>query len=150
LLAKKKLITLEKAIAISKASKKKIGLTNGCFDILHIGHCKLFEEAKSLCEILIVGTNTDKTITKKKGDSRPINNKEFRMDMLSHNKDIDLVFSFPFKNAYRIVEMIRPDIYIQGAEYRGLLPKEEKICNIHYIDKDDNSVTNIIRKIKDV
>ena len=151
MLAEKKLITLEKAIEISRNSRgnqNTIGLTNGGFDIIHSGHCKLFEFSKKYCNILLVGVNIDSIIKKLKGSNRPINDMQERIKVLTYNKDIDYVFHFDFENAYEIVKAIVPDIYIQGKEYEGKLTREEALCRVLYLEKDDKSTTSTMRKIR--
>ena len=123
-----KLITLEKAVALSANSSAKIGLTNGCFDIFHGGHCDLFEFSRENCDILLVGLNTDSIIKIRKGKDRPINCLHERMKVVASNKDVDFVFPF-------------------GDEYRGLLSAEEKITNIMYIEKNKSSSSNTIDRI---
>ncbi len=142
-----KLITLEKAVALSANSSAKIGLTNGCFDIFHGGHCDLFEFSRENCDILLVGLNTDSIIKIRKGKDRPINCLHERMKVVASNKDVDFVFPFDFENALYIVEKILPDVYFQGDEYKGLLSAEEKITNIMYIEKNKSSSSNTIDRI---
>jgi rfaE bifunctional protein nucleotidyltransferase chain/domain len=142
-----KLITLDEAVALSASSSTRVGLTNGCFDIFHGGHCDLLEFSRENCDILLVGLNTDSIIKRRKGKDRPINCLYERMKVVASNKDVDFVFSFDFENALHIVEKIVPDAYFQGDEYRGLLSAEEEITNVMYIEKNKSSSSNTIDRI---
>jgi len=97
-----------------------------------------------------VGVNSDSIIKKTKGPTRPFNKIDERLAILSHNKDIDYVFSFDFENAYEIVSRISPDVYFQGREYENKLPREEAICEVLYLTMDEKSTTALAEKIINV
>jgi len=101
-----------------KNSNNKIIFTNGCFDVLHIGHIKYLEEAKKLGDILIVGINTDKTITKLKGHTRPINNLEDRITFLNNLEFIDFIIPFDEDTPLEIIKKIQPDFLVKGSDYK--------------------------------
>ena len=82
--------------------RKKVGFTNGCFDILHLGHLYLFKKAKEKCDYLIVGLNSDISIRKLKGENRPINDQITRYEILKSIKYIDEVLIFDEENTYKI------------------------------------------------
>ena len=100
-----------------KAEKKKIVFTNGCFDILHVGHVKLLNKAKSFGDVLILGLNTDKAIKKLKGPSRPINNQEERAEVLANLNAVDFVVFFGEDTPVKIISELKPNIHIKGGDY---------------------------------
>ena len=132
---------------------KKIVFTNGCFDILHVGHVRYLTTAKSFGDILIVGLNTDESVTKLKGENRPINNEKDRAEVLLGLKAVDYVVLFGERTAENLVSEIRPDVYVKGADYTVDKIPEAKIVQsyggkielIKFVD--GHSTTNIIRKI---
>lgn len=98
-------------------SKQKVVLVNGCFDILHPGHIHFLQEAADQGDVLIVGLNVDETVTKaKKVCHRPFAD---RMAMLYALRYVDCVLGFREQNACALVDMVRPDVYVTGEEYRG-------------------------------
>jgi glycerol-3-phosphate cytidylyltransferase len=116
----KKIVSIEelvKVIEFLKAKNKKIVFTNGCFDILHAGHMKLLNEAKSFGDILIVGLNSDGSVKRIKGDSRPINSQERRAEALSGIGCIDYVVIFEENTPCEIISQIKPDIHVKGGDY---------------------------------
>lgn len=92
-------------------------LTNGCFDLLHAGHLSSLQFAKSLGDILIVAVNTDASVRRLKGKSRPIFPAGMRMEILGALRHVDYVISFGRDNAVEIVRAVRPDIYVKSEEY---------------------------------
>jgi len=102
-----------------KKSNKKIIFTNGCFDILHVGHVKYLEKAKKLGDILIVGINSDNSVKKLKGDKRPINNLYDRSCVLASLNSVDFVIPFEEETPIKLIEAIVPDILVKGGDYKG-------------------------------
>lgn len=96
---------------------KIIGFTNGCFDILHVGHVRYLCAAKSMVDVLIVGVNSDESVRALKGPQRPVIPDIFRAEVLSALRCVDYVTIFSERTAERIVEAIRPDIYFKGGDY---------------------------------
>jgi len=101
-----------------KRAKQAIVFTNGCFDLLHPGHLQYLNESKKLADILIVGLNDDESIKRLKGPSRPINNLDFRIKMLSGLSCIDYIVPFSEDTPQKIIELIRPDILVKGDDYK--------------------------------
>ncbi len=138
-----------------KAEGKKIVFTNGCFDILHVGHVRYLKEAKALGDILILGLNSDCSVKSLKGSNRPINNESDRAEVLSALKSIDYVVIFDEKTAENIVGEIKPDIYAKGGDYSIDTLPEAKIVAEHGGKTvllqlvDGKSSTNIINKCKE-
>jgi D-beta-D-heptose 7-phosphate kinase/D-beta-D-heptose 1-phosphate adenosyltransferase len=100
-------------------SDKKIVFTNGCFDILHSGHVKYLQKAKSFGDILVVGLNSDESVRRLKGKSRPINNQEDRSIVLSALESVDFVVVFDEDTPYNLIKEIKPDILVKGGDYKG-------------------------------
>ncbi len=95
----------------------KIGFTNGCFDLLHPGHISLIRQAKAECDRLIVGLNTDASIRRLKGEGRPVTHESARAIVLAGLADVNLVVPFDEDTPLRLIEAIRPDVLIKGADY---------------------------------
>ena len=98
-------------------SQKKVAFTNGCFDILHVGHTRYLREAKSYGDLLIVGVNSDESVRALKGDSRPVNVVSDRVEVLSELESVDYVVVFDELTAEKIVSEVLPDFYIKGGDY---------------------------------
>jgi D-beta-D-heptose 7-phosphate kinase/D-beta-D-heptose 1-phosphate adenosyltransferase len=100
-----------------KNKKKKIIFTNGCFDILHIGHIKYLEEAKSFGDILILGLNSDDSVKRLKGDNRPINIQNDRAYILASIEAVDFVVIFDEDTPFDLIKLINPDVLVKGGDY---------------------------------
>jgi D-beta-D-heptose 7-phosphate kinase/D-beta-D-heptose 1-phosphate adenosyltransferase len=100
-----------------RARGVKIGFTNGCFDILHPGHISLIAQARRNCDRLIVGLNSDASVKRLKGESRPVNDEVSRAAVLSALEDVDAVVVFGEDTPKDIIERLRPDVLIKGADY---------------------------------
>lgn len=109
--------TLLKIVGDARQYKQKIVFTNGCFDILHSGHCKYLQEAKKTGDILIVGLNTDNSVRILKGSSRPINNQDDRACVLSALKSVDYVVLFDEPTPLNLINQIIPDVLVKGSDY---------------------------------
>lgn len=95
----------------------KLVVTNGCFDVLHIGHIRLLKKAKLMGNFLIVGINSDQSVRELKGDSHPVFNQEERAEMLKSIIWVDRVYIFNEKRATKFLRAIRPDIWVKGGDY---------------------------------
>lgn len=100
-----------------RRENKRIVFTNGCFDILHIGHISYLIEAKKLGDILIVGVNSDSSVSQLKGPNRPLQNQDIRCQMLSALEAIDFVSIFEETLPNNIISIIRPNIHVKGGDY---------------------------------
>ena len=98
-------------------NKKKIVFTNGCFDILHPGHIHILDQAKSYGDILIVGLNSDNSIKRLKGPSRPKVSQEDRLKILSSIKFVDYVVLFEEETPLKLIEKIKPNFLVKGGDY---------------------------------
>jgi D-beta-D-heptose 7-phosphate kinase / D-beta-D-heptose 1-phosphate adenosyltransferase len=135
-----------------KSKEKKIVFTNGCFDILHVGHIKYLETAKSYGDILILGMNSDESIQRLKGDNRPINSQDDRAYILASLEVIDYVVIFNENTPIDLINLIEPDVLVKGGDYRNKevvgqdVAKELKI--VEFIDGKSTSKT--IERIKNI
>ncbi len=126
----KKIISLEDlSIKLNKINKK-ISLVHGVFDILHIGHKRHFEIAKSMSDILVVSLTTDKFVNK--GPTRPIFNQDLRSEMISFFEAVDFVVLSNYESAVNVINKIKPDFYVKGQDYKDL--KKDITKNI-YLEK---------------
>jgi D-beta-D-heptose 7-phosphate kinase/D-beta-D-heptose 1-phosphate adenosyltransferase len=105
-------------VARWRRSRLKIGFTNGCFDLLHPGHVSLLNQAKAACDRLVVGINSDPSVVRLKGPGRPVQNQDARAAVLSSLAAVDLVVIFDADTPIELIEAIRPDILVKGADYR--------------------------------
>ena len=96
---------------------KRIVFTNGCFDILHLGHIDYLSKASDLGDILIVGVNSDASTSRLKGPHRPINNEEQRSILLAAMHFIDAVIVFDDPTPLELIKMVRPDVLVKGSDY---------------------------------
>jgi rfaE bifunctional protein nucleotidyltransferase chain/domain len=96
---------------------KKLVATNGCFDLLHLGHVRYLQTARALGDALVVGVNGDESARKLKGPDRPLNNERERAEVLAALECVDLVTIFPELRATRFIEMATPAIYAKGGDY---------------------------------
>jgi D-beta-D-heptose 7-phosphate kinase/D-beta-D-heptose 1-phosphate adenosyltransferase len=96
-----------------------VGFTNGCFDVLHVGHLKLFQFIKENCDILIVGIDSDRRVKELKGNNRPVNCEKDRALMLESLVSVDRVYIFDSEDALTtLVKNINPDLMVVGADYK--------------------------------
>ena len=105
------------ALLRSKERERKIVFTNGCFDLLHRGHVALLASARRLGDILVVGLNSDSSVRRIKGAGRPLNRQEDRAFVLSQLRPVDYVTIFEEETPLEVIETLRPDILVKGAEY---------------------------------
>ena len=103
---------------MSERKNKKVVFTNGCFDILHRGHISYLNEAKSLGDILVLGLNSDESVKRLKGPTRPVNNEQDRKFVLENLKSIDYVFIFTEDTPYNLISKIKPDILVKGGDWK--------------------------------
>jgi len=103
--------------AAFRASGKKLAVTNGCFDILHLGHVTYLESARNLGDVLLVGVNGDDAARQLKGAGRPVNTEADRVAVLAALASVDGVCIFADKTAVKFLSAARPDIYVKGGDY---------------------------------
>ncbi len=151
--AQNKLKDFDKITRIAKRlkeQKRKIIFTNGCFDILHRGHASYLEQAKALGDVLIVGLNSDKSVTRLKGASRPVNQLEDRAFLLAALESVDYVVPFTEDTPYELIKRILPQILVKGADY-----VEKEVVGSDIVDEvilidfvEGKSTSNLIKKIE--
>lgn len=132
---------------------KKIVFTNGCFDIIHQGHIDYLAKAKDLGDILIIGLNTDLSVSSIKGNSRPIQDQESRAIILASMQFVDAIVYFSNPTPYELIKAIQPDVLVKGADYKPeeivgydiVKAKKGEIITLTYLE--GYSTTNIITKI---
>lgn len=134
--------------------EKNVVWTNGCFDLLHVGHLHSLKEAAQYGDILIVGLNSDESVRRLKGVGRPIYSEQDRANLLSSLDFVDAVLMFNGLNPMEELKIIKPDIFAKGAEYDlSQLPEAQlvsdyggKVISLSLIDSI--STTDIINRIK--
>ena len=145
---------LDNIIKKLKSENKKIVFTNCCFDILHAGHVRYLKESKKFGDILIVGLNSDVSVKKIKGESRPINPEMDRAEVLAGLEAVSYIVLFDETSPVKLLEEIKPDIYTKGADYTvETLPEAKTVLSyggkIEFIKfLEGRSTTKIIDKIK--
>lgn len=130
---------------------KKIVFTNGCFDILHVGHVKYLEVAKSYGDVLILGLNADSSVRKLKGPTRPINTQDDRAYILASLESVDYVVIFEEETPYELIKLVNPDILVKGGDYEGKEVVGQDIADelklVQFVD--GKSTTNTIKRIQE-
>jgi rfaE bifunctional protein nucleotidyltransferase chain/domain len=120
-MTKAKLVSASKAADIIKKLRrggKKVVFTNGCFDIIHAGHARYLDKAKSLGDFLVIGLNSDKSVSRLKGKNRPIMPFKDRALLLSYLAPVDLIVGFGDDTPARLISLLHPDILAKGADYK--------------------------------
>lgn len=114
-------LTWEKLASWRQEQKKagrKVVATNGCFDLLHVGHVRFLQEAKGAGDVLVVGVNGDGSVRELKGQGRPLNAEAERAEVIAALGCVDAVVIFPEKRATRFLETVRPEVYVKGGDYQ--------------------------------
>lgn len=148
-----KLPELLKKVSEVKADMKTVVTTNGCFDILHAGHVRYLREAKSLGDVLVLCLNSDDSVKRLKGPSRPLNSEEDRAEVLSSLVSVDYVVIFEEDTPSNILEQIKPNIHVKGGDYSEESLPEAKVVKkgggmVKFIPLvEGRSTTKLINKI---
>lgn len=145
---------LYKVVRELQARGEKIVMTNGCFDIIHPGHVTYLKQAKALGNKLIVAVNSDESVKRLKGDSRPINTLEDRIAVLSGLSSVDYVVSFGEDTPQKLISRILPDILVKGGDYKveeiaghkEVIANGGKVVIIPFVE--GKSTTSIVKKIQ--
>jgi rfaE bifunctional protein nucleotidyltransferase chain/domain len=133
---------------------RKVVLTNGVFDILHVGHVRYLQEARAQGDMLVVAMNTDASVKKIKGPTRPLQNENDRAEILAALGCVDYVTMFSENTAEDVVRVVKPDVYVKGGDYKiETLPEAQVVFEYGGSVKllqfvDGKSSTNIINKMK--
>ncbi len=113
----RKLYDLKEIIDREKKASKKIVFANGCFDVLHVGHVRYLNEAKSLGDVLVVGLNSDSSVRKIKGDRRPVLDQHARATILSALQCVDHILIFDDDTVDRLLMELKPHLHCKGSDY---------------------------------
>ena len=146
--------TLEYQLARWRFKGKKIVFTNGCFDIIHQGHIDYLAKASDYGDVLIIGLNTDNSVNRIKGPSRPVQDEYSRALLLASFQFVTAIILFDEETPYNLIKMIQPDVLVKGADYKEedivgydiVKTKKGKVVTLNYLE--GHSTTTIISKIK--
>lgn len=111
--------TLKRQLAVWAFQNKKVVFTNGCFDILHLGHIDYLSKARELGDVLIIGLNTDKSVRDIKGSSRPITDEQSRATILASLTFVDAIILFGEETPYDLINSVQPDVLVKGSDYKA-------------------------------
>lgn len=100
-----------------KRQGRKVVFTNGCFDILHVGHVRYLQEARAQGDLLVVGLNTDESVKRLKGPDRPLNNEEARAEVLAALGCVDYVTLFNEETPAELIHVVKPEVLVKGGDY---------------------------------
>ena len=146
--------TLRNKLEALRKKGKKIAFTNGCFDILHVGHVRYLREAKKTADVLVLALNSDSSVRSIKGENRPLMTEKERAEVLAALEFIDFVTIFPELTPLELINYLKPDVLIKGGDW-----PEEKVVGREEIKKwggkvaiipevEGKSTTNVVEKIK--
>ncbi len=139
---------------LAASRQKKIVFTNGCFDLLHVGHVRYLQEARAQGDLLVVGVNSDVSVKRLKGPTRPIQNESDRAEILAALAAVDFVVIFTEDTPALLIEAVRPDVLVKGGDW-----KPEQIVGSSFVQSyggqvkslqfvDGKSTTSLIQKSK--
>ncbi len=129
---------MKSIVARLKAQGKRVVFTNGCFDILHVGHIRYLEKAKRHGDVLVVGLNTDRSVKQIKGEKRPIVPEKERAEVLSALESVDYVVLFDEPDPLILIQTLKPNVLVKGADW----PKN-KIIGHEIVQKTGGQVVRI-------
>jgi D-beta-D-heptose 7-phosphate kinase/D-beta-D-heptose 1-phosphate adenosyltransferase len=116
---------LSARLARERARGRRIVFTNGCFDLLHVGHVRAFEEARAQGDLLVVGVNRDRRVRELKGPGRPVVPERQRAEVVAALACVDFVVLFGEDTPEALIRRLRPDVVAKGGDYRGRRPPEQ-------------------------
>ena len=148
------MISAQLKVFLSKNKDKKIVFTNGCFDILHRGHVAYMNEAKSCGDVLLLGLNSDESVKRLKGPTRPVNNEEDRKFVLENLKAIDFVEIFAEDTPLNLIKEVMPNVLVKGGDWsvdqiigsREVIEGGGEVFSLNFVE--GFSTTGIIEKIQ--
>ena len=136
-----------------RARGRRVALTNGCFDVLHVGHVRLIQQARTLGDLLVVALNTDASARANKGPSRPLVPLAERAEVIAALEGVSYVTSFPEPNAEGLLQSLRPDVHVKGTDWSAETVPERHIVLAYggriaiCGDPKTHSSTELIRKL---
>lgn len=151
--AKNKIFS-RRALALWLAKQRKAGqkivFTNGCFDILHAGHVSILEFCRAKGDVLVVGLNSDASVRRLKGPSRPVNKEQDRALVLAALESVDAVCVFSEDTPYNLIKSVRPDVLVKGGDYKPseIVGREFAKKVVRFALLKGRSTTNIIKKVQ--
>lgn len=136
-----------------RRAHQKIVFTNGCFDLLHVGHVRYLKQAKALGSILVVGVNSDASVKKLKGPQRPLQNEKDRAEILASLAAVDYVIIFDQETPLELIQQIRPDVLTKGGDWSVeqivgsdfVLSQGGEVRSLQFVE--ERSTTKIIQKM---
>jgi rfaE bifunctional protein nucleotidyltransferase chain/domain len=117
-----------------RSAGKKIVATNGCFDLLHVGHVRYLQAARALGDLLVVGLNGDRSVVELKGEGRPITPQGDRAEILAALECVDLITIFPEVRATKFLAAVRPAVYVKGGDYTPQTLDQEELAILKDIE----------------
>jgi rfaE bifunctional protein nucleotidyltransferase chain/domain len=140
---------LKKELERLKEQGKRIVFTNGCFDILHVGHVRYLREAKALGDVLVVGINSDDSVGMLK-PGRPVNPQDQRAEVLASLVMVDYVTVFDKETPYDLINLLKPDVLVKGGDWKKEdIVGADLVPEVHSLPFTSGmSTTNIINKIR--
>lgn len=143
--------TLEKKLKRHRARREKIVFTNGCFDLIHVGHLKVLTSCKKLGDVLVLGLNSDKSVRSIKGPKRPIIEEKDRAQLLAGMEPVDYVVLFSEDTPERLIKRVKPDILVKGGDWKSgeIVGADvaKKVVRIPLVK--GRSTTDLIQRIAD-
>jgi D-glycero-beta-D-manno-heptose 1-phosphate adenylyltransferase len=147
-------VKLAAILARARAKGKRIVFTNGCFDIIHVGHVKYLASARKLGDILVIGLNSDRSVRKLKGPSRPVNTEKDRAAVMAALESVNFITTFGEDTPEKLIKALKPDILVKGGDWKikdivgGDFVKERggRVVSIPFVK--GRSTSSVIDKIK--
>ncbi|MBS1970051.1 MAG: D-glycero-beta-D-manno-heptose 1-phosphate adenylyltransferase [Bdellovibrionales bacterium] len=144
--------SIAKDLASLKSQNKKIVFTNGCFDLLHVGHVRYLQEAKKLGDVLVVGVNSDASVRVLKGPTRPVQIEADRAEILAALGAVDYTVIFNEDTPLKLIETVKPDILVKGGDWKidqivgsdFVIANGGKVMSLQFVD--GKSTTKLIEK----
>lgn len=145
---------LARKVEAHRRRGRRIVFTNGCFDLLHVGHVRYLRQAKALGDVLIVAVNSDRSVRRLKGQDRPIQNEQDRLEILASLESVDYITLFDEDTPLAVIERLQPDVLVKGGDWppdriagRQVVEKRGgKVVTIPYVA--GASTTDLVRKIR--
>lgn len=158
---KKKIVDAQQLAAVSKemcAKGRKLVLTNGCFDLVHVGHVRYLESARALGDALAVAINGDESVRALKGQGRPLNTESDRAEVIAALDCVDYVIIFPEVRATNLLEKVRPAVYVKGGDYTPETLHAEERTALEHVGAEirilpfeqGHSTSTLIDKVKQI
>ena len=140
---------LKNFVEKARQAGQKIVFTNGCFDILHAGHVSVLEFSRSKGDVLVVGLNSDDSVRRLKGPTRPVNSQADRALVLAGLESVSAVSIFEEDTPYELIKLVRPDVLVKGGDYKTdeIVGQKKKKKVVRFPLLKGRSTTNIIKKV---